>query len=268
MRKPRSSHAAAALVALSATVLAGPALAASLSGTALYRERIALPPDAVFEVRLQDVSLADAPAPVLARFERDPAGQPPFHFKLNYDERQIDPKRRYSISASVRQRGRLLFITDTHIAAFETAQPLRLLMVSAGGDGGGDGGGGPPMATPPDSPLRGTYWKLVRLQGAPVGVAEQQREPHLIFAANEPRLSGSGGCNNVMGGFETGAGQQLRFKTMASTMMACTAGMAQETQFLRALEGVASYRIGGGRLELLDAGQAVLASFEAVALRR
>ncbi len=37
------------------------AIAGSLEGTASYRERISLPPDAVFEAQLQDVSLADAP---------------------------------------------------------------------------------------------------------------------------------------------------------------------------------------------------------------
>lgn len=37
-----------------------PARAGTLQGTASYRERIALPPDAVFEAELQDVSRADA----------------------------------------------------------------------------------------------------------------------------------------------------------------------------------------------------------------
>jgi META domain/Type III secretion system lipoprotein chaperone (YscW) len=39
---------------------------ASLTGTATYRERIALPPDAVFEATLEDVSRADTPAEVVS----------------------------------------------------------------------------------------------------------------------------------------------------------------------------------------------------------
>jgi putative lipoprotein len=43
-----------------ATAVCIPASAATLQGSAAYRERIALPPDAVFEAVLQDVSRADA----------------------------------------------------------------------------------------------------------------------------------------------------------------------------------------------------------------
>lgn len=52
------------------------AWAGTLEGTATYRERIALPTDAVFEAVLQDISRADAPAEVLGRAAIDPARQP------------------------------------------------------------------------------------------------------------------------------------------------------------------------------------------------
>ena len=48
----------------------------TVSGTATYRERMALPPDAVLEVKLQDVSLADAPAVELGSARIDPRLQP------------------------------------------------------------------------------------------------------------------------------------------------------------------------------------------------
>ncbi|MEI6111855.1 MAG: YbaY family lipoprotein, partial [Cyanobium sp. ELA712] len=61
---------AAATVAVAATGLAALTLsvaaqAGSISGTAAYREPIALPPDAVFEAVLIDAAIADAPARVL-----------------------------------------------------------------------------------------------------------------------------------------------------------------------------------------------------------
>lgn len=121
---------------------------------------------------------------------------------------------------------------------------------------------GNPLA---DSPLRNTYWKLVRLEGEPVPVAEKQTEPHLILAADELRVSGSGGCNRVMGGFELD-GDRLSFSRMASTMMACVNGMEVEQRFLKSLEDVQRYRIGGSHLDMLDAGGDVVARFEAVAL--
>jgi len=79
-----------------------------------------------------------------------------------------------------------------------------------------------------DSPLRNTYWKLVRLSDAPVQVAVNQREPHLILAHDQPRVTGSGGCNRLIGRFELDDGDALRFRGMAGTMMACPAGMEQE----------------------------------------
>ncbi|WP_198318998.1 META domain-containing protein [Azotobacter chroococcum] len=122
---------------------------------------------------------------------------------------------------------------------------------------------GTPLA---DSPLRGTYWKLVRLGDTPATTAEQQREPHLILASGEPRVAGSGGCNRVMGSFELD-GDRLRFGQMAGTRMACPDGMAQEQDFLKALTRVERYRIRGSHLEMLNAAGAVVARFEAVALR-
>jgi hypothetical protein len=65
--------------------------AGTLEGTAAYRERIALPPDAVFEAVLQDISRADAPAKVLGRAIIDPAGQPPFRFEIAYDDAAVQP---------------------------------------------------------------------------------------------------------------------------------------------------------------------------------
>lgn len=54
---------------------------------------------------------------------------------------------------------------------------------------------------------------------------------------------------------------------MAGTMMACPTGMEQEQRFLQSIERVERYRISGSHLEMLDAAGAVIARFEAVALR-
>ena len=101
-------HALAALAWAACT----PVWAGTLQGTATYRERIALPPDAVFEAVLQDVSRADAPAEVLGRATIDPAGQSPFRFQIAYDDAAVQAGRRYVVRATVRHQGRLLFTTD------------------------------------------------------------------------------------------------------------------------------------------------------------
>ncbi|HEY7206554.1 MAG TPA: META domain-containing protein [Methylomirabilota bacterium] len=117
-----------------------------------------------------------------------------------------------------------------------------------------------------DSPLRNTYWKLVRLGDAPVAVADRQREPSLVFAASEARVSGHGGCNRVTGSFEVD-GARLKIGPLAATRMACPDGMEREQRFLRAIQAVTTYRIRGSHLDLMDDSGAVLARFEAVALR-
>jgi putative lipoprotein len=71
---------------------AGSSFAGTLEGTAYYRERIALPPDAIFEAQLQDISRADASALVLGRARLEPAGELPFRFKISCDEAAVYPR--------------------------------------------------------------------------------------------------------------------------------------------------------------------------------
>ncbi|MCX8953812.1 YbaY family lipoprotein, partial [Ruegeria sp. NA] len=68
--------------------LSGVAIAGAVEGTATYRERIALPPDATLYVELQDISLADAPAVTLAA-QRYALSGVPAQFKLTYDDALI-----------------------------------------------------------------------------------------------------------------------------------------------------------------------------------
>ncbi len=102
----------AALVVL-AGLAAPPAMAETLRGTALIRERIAIPPDAVFEAVIEDTSRADAPSRVLARKAIEPAGQPPIDFAIDYDPEALEPGAIYTLRATIRREGQLLFTTDT-----------------------------------------------------------------------------------------------------------------------------------------------------------
>jgi putative lipoprotein len=91
----------------------GPSSAA-VTGQVVWRERIMLPPQTKVIVRLQDVSLADAPAKVLAEAVI-PAQTPPVAFSLGYDPSQVSPSARVTVSARVEVDGRLRFINDTSI---------------------------------------------------------------------------------------------------------------------------------------------------------
>ncbi|CAH0525298.1 YbaY family lipoprotein [Vibrio hippocampi] len=89
----------------------------SVTGTVAYRERIALPPNAVVTIKLLDVSKQDVAADVVAEqtFTTDGA-QVPFDFELSYDTTDIQPKHTYSVSARIEVDGKLRFISDTRYA--------------------------------------------------------------------------------------------------------------------------------------------------------
>jgi putative lipoprotein len=96
-----------------------------ITGTVTYRNRSALPPTAVIEVTLQDVSLADAPAKVISTQTIEAGGQqPPFAYELAYDPAQIDPRNTYSVSARITEGGELLFISDTFNPVLTRGAPL------------------------------------------------------------------------------------------------------------------------------------------------
>ncbi|MEZ9603385.1 YbaY family lipoprotein [Vibrio sp. 10N.261.55.A10] len=85
-----------------------------ISGTVSYRERIALPENAVVTVTLEDISLADAPSTVIATQEFTTDGkQVPFAYELSYDNDKIKANHRYNMRASIHVDGKLRFITDT-----------------------------------------------------------------------------------------------------------------------------------------------------------
>ena len=87
----------------------------TVSGSIAYRERIALSPDAQIEVRVDDVSLADAPSKTIARQAFGADGQQvPIDFLIRFDRSQIVPRHSYAVSARITGAdGTLMFITDT-----------------------------------------------------------------------------------------------------------------------------------------------------------
>ena len=111
--------------------------------------------------------------------------------------------------------------------------------------------------------LTNTYWKLTQLGGSAIVPEKGKREAHLIF--KDQRVSGSGGCNSMAGGY-TLDGETLKFSQMAGTMMACAAGMDEESRLGLALTLVARWKISGRQLDLLDSEGQLLARLEANAL--
>ncbi|MBA3940059.1 MAG: hypothetical protein C0520_02485 [Sphingopyxis sp.] len=105
----------------------------AVTGSITYRERIALPPTARIEVRLDDVSLADAPANNMATQSFASEGrQVPFAFSLTVDRADIDPRHSYAVSARITDAsGKLMFVTDTrNSVAFDSGSAVDMGMLT------------------------------------------------------------------------------------------------------------------------------------------
>lgn len=96
---------------------------AAVTGTVAYRERIALTPEAVVEVQLLDVSIADASAKLIAEQTIRPQHQVPIPFELAYDPAEIDERFTYTVRATIRERGRLVFTTDRSYRVLTRGSP-------------------------------------------------------------------------------------------------------------------------------------------------
>jgi putative lipoprotein len=230
---------------------------AAVTGTVTYRERMALSPDAVVEVNLQDISRADAEAILLARQEISNPGQVPVKFVLEYDPAGIDERMTYAVSARITDRGELMFVSDT-IAPVLTrgaGNEVDLVLVRANSE--------TPSSVQP-AELVGTSWKLIELGGDDVAPAGGVRMVHIIMAPDDSSVKGFAGCNTFFGQFET-MDDALAFSAMGSTMMACPNGMDTEQRFFTALGATTRYRINGTILELYADDQ-LLARLEAVDL--
>jgi uncharacterized lipoprotein YbaY len=86
---------------------------ARVSGVVTYRQRSALPTDAIIRVQLLDISAADAPAVVGHQTLTSQGRQPPFPFEIKYDPRPLGPTATLVVRATITVGDRLLFATTT-----------------------------------------------------------------------------------------------------------------------------------------------------------
>jgi putative lipoprotein len=106
----------------------------AVTGSVMYRQRIALPPGAVLQVRLEDVSRQDIAAETIAELVAPTRGrQVPLPFVLEYDPARIVASHAYSIQASLRLDDRLLFTTDTAHPVITAGAPtdVTIMLVQA-----------------------------------------------------------------------------------------------------------------------------------------
>lgn len=213
----------------------------TLEGTASYRERIAVPPGAVLEVELYDVSRQDAPAPLLSAIAIR-AEAVPVAFQLLYDPALIDERHSYAVSAKLVVDGETVFrSTSVHPVLTRGAPDTVDILMERMGAGARSAGG--------ILPLVGVTWLVEDIRGG--GVID--RAQTTIGFDERGGVHGSGGCNQFNGAAEIAEGS-LSLGPLAATQRACLeALMDQESKFFATLDAVKGYRFDGPFLLLTDA---------------
>lgn len=229
---------AALSIVAAPTLVATPAMAQlrTLQGTVSYRERIALPPSAKVEVKLVDVSRADAPAITIARTSIRPKHQVPIPYELRFDSARIQASHRYGLQARVTVQNELMFTTTDHHAVFGGGKDNTDIIVRRVAS----------KPKPAEAGLEG-HWLAEDIRGG--GVIDLLQT--VLELANGGTVSGSGGCNRIVGKANI-AGDKITFGPIASTQMLCPpAAMDQEAKFLAALKDVKGWRVDPARSKLL-----------------
>lgn len=248
----RRAGAPALLAALLLTACASaPPPDAQLSGLALTRAPLLLPPDTVFEAVLLAWPREGAPPVALARQRIEDAGSPPYALRLPYHQGDIRTGGRYTVQATALRDGRLLL--ETRPEEVVLLDPglrhvdLRLSPVPA-----------LPANAQAEVALTQTWWELSAIADMPAGAdvpstgtedADPAEAPHLLLDGASGRLSGSGGCNRLAGSYRL-QGASLRFEGLSSSLRLCLGSGLREALFFERLPRVASYWQRGRTLEL------------------
>lgn len=98
----------------------------TLNGNIIIEEDIPVSPDDQVNIRIEDVSLMDVAAKMIAEKElgSDDVRTSPIAFSIDYDETKVDERMSYTIRALIRDKeGKLLWITDTHTPIFTRGGP-------------------------------------------------------------------------------------------------------------------------------------------------
>ncbi len=212
----------------------------TISGAVLYRERIALPPEANLTVQLTDVSLADASSRTLGETRIESVQRSPIPFAISFDTNEIKPGHSYALQARISAGDTLWFVNDERYTVNPenpgTPLEIKVVMVRK------------PTEAAAVAGIEGRDWLAEDIQGG--GVIDNAQTTLNIAA--DGAVSGSGGCNRYFSK-ATVSGESIAFAEIGSTYMQCPpALMNQERKFLDVLGKTRTYKIEMGKLMLLD----------------
>lgn len=116
-------------------------------------------------------------------------------------------------------------------------------------------------STAQQSPLVGERWQLILLGTSERWSSDQPAYIEIEHAGGELRLSGSNGCNRLMGQVQLDDGNRIQVGELASTRMACP-NMADAQRVEELLNNAYRYLIDHDRLVLFGSDSRVLGGFQ------
>lgn len=206
----------------------------ALSGELVYRQRIAMSPDAVIRLRLVDTNQHS----VLAQQVIRPQGQQvPIPFKVEYASTDFVAANQHKLLVTIHDgHGNLRWASDALVDS-DSAEDLRIRLM---------------QATVDRDALIGTQWHLLRIEQADGAIVwARDNKPSTIVFDGQGRFGGKAACNSYFGSYELAQDGTLQTGHAGATLMACPSpNVAHE--FLQALAGVDSYAIAGSQLRLIS----------------
>ncbi len=97
--------------------------AATVTGSAYYRERIALPPIATFEASLFNCSIADTIVTPIGQVKIENMTGVPIEFSIPYDPLQIDERLCYSVRANNQSRRSIMVYNGHPLSSTDKLSP-------------------------------------------------------------------------------------------------------------------------------------------------
>ncbi|QIL83133.1 META domain-containing protein [Diaphorobacter sp. HDW4A] len=230
---------------------------AHITGRAFSRTRIYIPPEAVFEAALMDVTNENQPPVALARQRIEPAGPAPFDLNIPFETRQLQRNGKYVVQAQVSLYNQLLYYTPgSHPVLPDPAfhrtdvilepYPQTYATARAG------------------IAFTQTHWRLVSVGEEPtatMSAPEKGAAPAFVLfhpsrgdlpeGGAQGEFSGSGGCNRFLGSYEL-QGARLRLRLNTTSIRLCLEGGKDEPAFLGALLQASGFMQRGRELVLRD----------------
>lgn len=109
------------------------------------------------------------------------------------------------------------------------------------------------------SPLLGTHWKLLELNGKNME-GKTAKEMYLLLDPGSPQFKAHSGCNLVMGEAKRLGGNQLLFTNLLNTTSECKTPDI-DAEFQKAIGDVIGYDLNGNILELTKKGNVIVLKY-------